>query len=293
MNYTKELNRLGFTKKNLSVIPNRLKFRTARLFYDYQSTDIKGIDIVVPYLEQYNLKFFLNTKDLIGWNIFFFGEYERNTNQLLKKYIKPDDVVLEAGANNGSETLLIAKLVGSGMVHVFEPIPHVYKRLFTNMELNNVWDKVKLYDLALGDEDKVVQFNIMPPNFCNQGMSSKYGENDLTTKLDVKQKKVDTWVRENNIKRLNFIKMDIQGAEIDLLTGAEETIQRFKPVIFTEASDSWNSTINLYNQLNKMGYKVFLITPGQLKSLDTESNIVDGDWLCFHKESDWVKNLNL
>jgi len=284
MNFSQELTRLSLTKRIVSLIPAQLKFRTAKFLYNYQSSKVNGIDIIVPYLSHYNylLNFSLNTKELIGWNIFFFGEYEPLTNKILKFCLKEGDIVIEAGANNGSETLLISKLIGRGIVYGFEPIPHVFQRLKTNIEINDLQGNVKIVDFALGEEDKTVQFNVFPKDFPNQGMSSKYLE--LSNKINIQQKKLDSWVKEENLARIDFIKMDIQGAELDLLLGAEESILKFKPIIFTEADNELNMTKNLYNHLDKLGYSVYLINKEELKSLN-ESNLKDGNWLAIHKDS--------
>lgn len=111
ISYHKELRRLVFTKRLISLLPEKAQHRVAKKLYDYQSNNVQGIDMNVHYLHE-NVACLVNTKDLIGWNIFFFGAYEKNTNALLKQYVKHDDVVLEAGANIGSETILLSMLAG-------------------------------------------------------------------------------------------------------------------------------------------------------------------------------------
>ncbi len=206
--YHKELLTLSRTKNVISSLPSRLRFRTAKKLYNYESDNINGIDLVAP-LQNDGLVCFINTKDIIGWKIFFFGEYEAGTNKILAKHIKKNDVVIEAGANLGSETLLLSRLVGdAGHVYAFEPNPYTFQRLSFNVSINDL-KNVTCSDIAVGEKDGEISFNIYPKGFCNPGMSSKYMETKNTRKITVAQKTIDSFVKENNIKKLDFIKMDI------------------------------------------------------------------------------------
>ncbi|MCD6011920.1 MAG: FkbM family methyltransferase [Flavipsychrobacter sp.] len=279
--YHNELRQLTFAKKIISVLPPRARFRIAKALYNYESPGINGIDLVSP-LQDDGLVCFINTKDLIGWKIFFFGEYEEGTNSILSKYIKPNDVVIEAGANIGSETLLIARMLKQGRVYAFEPNPYTFDRLKINASINEL-ENISTYDYALGESDTTIQFNIYPKNFCNSGMSSKYMETSNTRKIDVTQKKLDTFLKENNINKVDFIKMDIQGAEMDMIAGATETIARHKPTIFTEACEPYNDTKVLYQTLKAAGYNVYLIGEKDTTLMNTPADIKDGNWLAINE----------
>jgi FkbM family methyltransferase len=275
--FQKELRILARTKRIISLLPPRTRFRIAKALYDYESDKIHGIDLVAP-LQNDGLVCFVNTKDLIGWKIFFFGEYESGTNQVLAKYIKPGDTVIEAGANIGSETLLIAKIASGGHVHAFEPNPYTFQRLKINVSVNELTN-VNIYDCALGESNSNIQFNIFPKDFCNSGMSSKYMETAKTRKIDVVQKTLDSFIEENNINKVDFIKMDIQGAEMDMLTGAAGTISRFRPTIFTEACEPYNDTKLLYQVLKDYGYNILLIGEKETNAMESITQVKDGNWL--------------
>jgi len=277
LRYHKELRQLTLAKRMISTLPSRLRFRAAKMLYDYESDGINGIDLVAP-LQSDGTVCFINTKDLIGWKIFFFGEYEADTNNILAKYVKPNDIVIEAGANIGSETLLISRLADKGHVYAFEPNPYTFERLKINASINEL-KNVSAYDYALGEQDTHIQFNIYPKDFCNSGMSSKYMETSNTRKIDVVQKKLDTFVKENNIARVDFIKMDIQGAEMDMINGASDTIAKYKPIIFTEACEPYNDTKVLYEILRKNKYTIYLIGGKNVTQIASVSEVKDGNWL--------------
>ena len=272
-----ELSKLSRTKGIVSLLPARARLRIAKALYNYESPAIHGIDMVVP-LQNEGLVCFINTKDLIGWKIFFLGEYEAGTNKVLAKYIKKGDVVIEAGANLGSETLLLSKMVGNGRVYGFEPNPYTFERLSINVAINNL-ENVKVFDIAMGESDGNISFNIYPKGFCNPGMSSKYMETSLTRKIDVVQKTLDTFVKEQNIETVNFLKMDIQGAEMDLLMGASATISKHKPTIFLEALILFNDTRALYEKFKEYGYNVYLIGEESIQKMATVADVQDGNWL--------------
>lgn len=279
--YYDELRKLTFTRKVISMLPERARFRIAKKLYNYEASGINGIDLVAP-LQDNGLVCFINTKDLIGWKIFFFGEYEQGTNNILAKYIKPGDTVIEAGANIGSETLLIAKLAGNGQVYAFEPNPYTFERLKINTSINEL-SNIHAYDYALGETNKTIQFNIYPKNFCNSGMSSKYMETSQTRKIDVTQKTLDSFLADNNVGKVDFIKMDIQGAEMDMLMGAADTIARYKPTIFTEACEPYNDTKVLYGLLKNAGYGIYLIGDHNTTLMATPADVKDGNWLAINE----------
>ena len=280
--FYKELSTLSRTKKIVSLLPRRAQLRVAKTLYNYESPAVHGIDIVVPIQDQ-GLVCFINTKDLIGWKIFFLGEYEAGTNKVLAKYIKKGDVVIEAGANLGSETLLMSKLVGDGMVYGFEPNPYTFERLSINVAINSLTN-VKVFDYAMGESDGNISFNIYPKGFCNPGMSSKYMETPLTHKINVVQKTLDTFIKEQNIDKVDFLKMDIQGAEMDMISGASATISKHKPSIFLEALIMYNDTKALYEKFKEYGYNVYVIGEEKLEQMRTLAEVKDGNWIALYEK---------
>ncbi len=278
LSYFKELSTLTRTKKIISMLPQRARLRVAKKLYDYQSAEINGIDLVAP-LQDDGLVCFINTKDLIGWKIFFLGEYEAGTNRALSKYIKKGDVVIEAGANLGSETLLLSRMVGDGgHVYGFEPNPYTFERLSINVAINEL-KNVNVYDIAIGEKDGEISFNIYPKGFCNPGMSSKYMATSQTRKITVQQQTLDSFVAAKGISKVDFIKMDIQGAEMDLLNGAHVTLSTYKPTIFTEALQEYNDVKTLYNKMKEYGYNIYMVEENGLGKMPAVNDARDGNWL--------------
>jgi FkbM family methyltransferase len=243
----------------------------------------------VDYLGEPGLKFLLNTKEFIGWKVFFTGESERETNAALRRLVKPGHIVLEAGANNGSETVLLGRLVGSaGKVYAFEPVPHLVKRLRMNLVLNDIEDRVEVCELALGETESVVKFFLTPKSAVNQGMSSKWRFAEAREEIEVRQTTLDQWSAHVNLPRLDFLKMDIQGSELELLAGGQETINRCRPLIFTEADstaqgDGQHTVGDLWKQLSDLGYSMFRLTTAEWLPLPDAHQLQPGNWVALPK----------
>ncbi len=255
------------------------------MLYPFNGKSTQGVDLIIDYLpDKYNLKYLVNTKEHIGWNIFFLGAYEKDTNEILSKYIKEGMTVVEAGANHGSETVIIGKLIGEkGMLYAFEPLPTLIERLSINIKINKQEDYVRVVPFALGELEQTIQFHIADERLSNQGMGSKYEFSLATKSISVEQLTLDKWVERTNISVIDFIKIDIQGAELDLLRGGADTIKRWKPILYLEADEvqtnNGHTTLeDIFSCLSGYGYEVRLTTQKSSRKLDIH-NLASGNWL--------------
>jgi FkbM family methyltransferase len=140
--------------------------------------------------------------------------------------VKTNDVVLDAGANCGHLSIFFSKLVGkNGIVYAFEPDIFNIERIEKNLQLNNdLSDNIKIEELLLWNENKLI-------DFYEAGTvgSSAVWIPDSDKCVQKEAVRIDDWVIKNNIKKLDFIKMDIEGAEIEALGGCVKTIENLKP----------------------------------------------------------------
>lgn len=141
-------------------------------------------------------------------------------------HVKSGDVVVDAGANCGHLTVFFSKLVGqTGKVFAFEPDKFNIERIQKNMALNpDLTDNIKIEDLLLWDKSEWIDFY----EAGTVGSSAVWMPD---TEHCVKKQAVtiDDWVNNNHIQKLDFIKMDIEGAEIEALDGCVETIKTLQP----------------------------------------------------------------
>jgi len=135
------------------------------------------------------------------------------------------EVVFDAGAFNGILMNIFAAQVGaSGQVLAFEPDAINRERVLRNWKLNGSPAHVELIPLGLWDCRTEV-------DFCERGAlgSSAFWEGPGGHKVKIHTTTLDQVVHERNLERVDFVKMNIEGAEIKALRGAMETIRRFKP----------------------------------------------------------------
>lgn len=167
-----------------------------------------------------------------------FGKTELLTNQALYPIAadfnyyqhfykaKENDIVVDAGANMGHISVFLSKQVGAdGVVYCFEPDRLNVKMLNDNRELNSdLPNNIIIEDLLLWNENILVDFE----EAGTVGSSAVwFSEN---AKLVKKQAvTLDSWAKDRKLSRLDFIKMDIEGAEIEALDGAVALIRQFSP----------------------------------------------------------------
>lgn len=215
-------------------------------------------------------------EDLISVNIKERGFWENHLALIYQHLIKPGDVVIDAGANIGGHTLNFAHSVGDkGKVIAFEPQPFVFNVLTTNILINNLTSRITQFKLALFDALKVVKmdpteyhqpltkekggyhFNGNPISVNHGGPgisnSSKGGEIVSTTTIDTLE-----------LNRLDLIKMDIQGSELNALKGGIKTIKKFKPILLVENYAHRNSSkdIKVIELLKSWGYTGYRLLIG-------------------------------
>ena len=140
--------------------------------------------------------------------------------------VKPNDIVIDAGANLGHISIYLSKKVGvDGKIYAFEPDGKNIQSLKKNISLNkDLPDNIVIEDLLLWNENTLIDFE----EAGTVGSSAVWfsGSENIVKKQAVS---IDSWVDKKGIKKLDFIKMDIEGAEIEALDGCVETIKKFSP----------------------------------------------------------------
>ena len=169
-------------------------------------------------------------KSLIARSIYLSGLWEPETTHLISKKMKPGMNVLDVGADIGYYTILFAKLVGAkGKVYAFEPIPKAKQYLDKNVELNEL-KNISTFGFALFDDAGMVcledPFNKSKINPQKKRLS----KNDIQVEMKV----FDGLRSKESIDRVHFMKLDVEGAEMNILRGMRETIKKDRPEILVE-----------------------------------------------------------
>lgn len=146
------------------------------------------------------------------------GPYENKYVQVNK-----GDVVIDAGANIGIFSLLAAKK--GAKVYSFEPQSYFFSLLCDNISLNHLNDDIVPLCYGISDYKGRFTMHIDRENLLSASIIIKRGEDSC----NVNCVSIDQWVEDNNIPRIDFIKVDIEGAERLLLIGARKSIIKWKP----------------------------------------------------------------
>lgn len=172
--------------------------------------------------------------------VYFLGEYEPSVTQTISSIVKCGDVCLDIGANFGWFTLLFHQLCNNknksknetGEVHAFEPMPPVFTALQKNWEIAGEPNNVFLNNLALGDETKEVnlyRFTDLPDGYSS--LSNGMDKNNFKT-FTVQMTTLNSYLTSRKINEVNFVKLDIEGAELMFLKGATKLFLQKTPPIF-------------------------------------------------------------
>lgn len=182
------------------------------------------------------------------------GEYAPDEFETWAPYVRPGAVVVDVGANFGSHTFAFAQAVGvTGMVHAVEPQRMLYYMLCGTIAMLGA-NNVHPHHLALGRETGEVR--VPQPDYsatANFGAmelaESRFGEPVPRMPLDVLR-----------LPRVDFLKIDVEGMELDVLLGASETIKRHRPVMAIEA-DREQNVAALLGFLRTHGYRAWWHRP--------------------------------
>lgn len=184
----------------------------------------------------------------------------------LGSVLKPGMTVVEGGAHSGVTAASIAEAVGkNGHVYTFEPVEEYFSQLRKNMKRNGI-SNITMLNLALGDKKGYV------PIF-------KHGEGSGVTRVDSCEEvlayttTIDEFMKTHDMQ-IDFINLDCEGSELNVLRGAISLLKKARPEIFCEIhrgylKDLSQSVEDLVNFLRDIGY---FVKPIQVEDLEAGSN---------------------
>ncbi|MDT0688586.1 FkbM family methyltransferase [Salegentibacter sp. F188] len=206
-------------RKIFDLVPKGMQERIKLLFYN---TKIKDFSFSKE-------NDFYITKANEGWSIlslsplYFIVKDVKRYEQYYN--VVSGDIVIDAGANEGILTLIYSRKVnGAGSVYAFEPDNKNISTFQQNISLNQDTGNINLQKKGLWNKSDVVEFYE-----AGTVGSSMYYEGKDSVKKTINVTSIDEFVRQESLRKLDFIKMDIEGAEIEALAGAVETIRSLKP----------------------------------------------------------------
>ena len=193
-------------------------------------------------------------KWIIGSGVhgYWLGSFEYDKRRLFERLIKKGDVVYDIGAHVGFYTILSAELVGAtGYVYAFEPLPINFCYLNKHIEINKI-SNVELIHAAVYSESSRL--------YIKEGPESSMGQIAQEGDIKVESIRLDDFALKGEVQKPDFIKIDVEGAELHVLEGMENIIESFQPTI----------------SLATHGYEVHKKCIKLLLSFDYEIRAIDG-----------------
>lgn len=232
-------------------------------YYAYKKLVRKALNPDKFYLidTQIGPMYLMDGKDSLMNIIFWSGShYEIGVVQLLEKLVKPGDTVLDIGGHIGYFALLLSKLVGpDGKVITFEPQDLLNRYIKENLKVNSI-DNCTVEQVLISDQIGEVAFN-ESPDFGHSSVSSEIQEKaEFTT--SIKQSTTLDRYAQDHLTSLDFIKMDVEGAEYLILNeGSRNTLLKYKPAILIEMHNKQieqmgGEVSGLISYLESLGYMV-------------------------------------
>jgi FkbM family methyltransferase len=182
------------------------------------------------------------------------GVYEPEFTTAIVEHVKPGDICYDIGGYRGYISGAMA-LAGASKVFVFEPLPANQRALLRLCELNPQLP-IDVITVALGSTDGPAVLKVMPDSSMGK-LSTSLFQSDVTAigEMPVTVCQIDSLLQSRQIPPPNVIKIDVEGAELDVLSGAPKMLRMSRPTIFLEAhGDALEKACS--QQLVRSGYKI-------------------------------------
>ena len=259
------LNQGGETSSLFSkLVPNH---------YQYQNGTVRKV-------KRGDINYKLDLSDIVDWYIYY--GFKDPVRPVLFSYVNPGDVIIDIGANMGETSFNFSKLVGTeGRVIGFEPDKDNYRRLTDNLKLNN-FTNLSPINKGIGNVPGsfLIKMNEIEPGNAGSKRIIGSSEADSPDEMIVEIIRLDDYLKDNELAKLDMIKMDIEGYEFNAIQGAKETIKKYRPKMFLEMQDiklkeQGSSGKLLVKELQSLGYKVMNAESGKVLQ---PNSIADGDY---------------
>ena len=201
--------------------------------------------------------------------------YEPATTAFLRDRLVAGSVFVDVGANHGYFSVLAAAFVGaSGRVAAFEPNPRVFDQLRTHVHVNGFESRVSLHQVALGAAPALSAPLFVSRRADNSGVSSLRPADELLElgwlsrgdSVDVQVTTLDGWIAASGLGRIDVLKVDVEGAEEDVLSGGSRALTdgSIRAIV---CETEWDSAS--HRRLCDAGY-----TPRVLDDMGNRANIL-------------------
>jgi FkbM family methyltransferase len=225
----------------------------------------------------------LELDDWIQYTMYY-NMFESKYLKTIKSLLANTNIVFDIGGNVGQHALLFANY--AKQVYTFEPFPRLIERLKLEIGLNHLENKVTLIPFAASDKEGVIPFQF-PDERSNLGIATTIlGREENVNTIEVRSIRIDDYLSTIDPSRLDFVKLDIEGAELYALRGISGLLDRgARPIFIMEINDlmmghAGYTASDIVNFLGHYGYKPYEVNYKGLSG-PADPNASDSENYCF------------
>jgi FkbM family methyltransferase len=183
---------------------------------------------------------------------YLYGGWEPEAQGVMIRLLKKGGTAYDIGANYGMHALLMARLVGpSGRIYAFEPVPSIFRGLKEHVEMNR-FRQVECVQVGVWDRTGKTRF--YSGDHLGAGHCAEVGET-LGYSMEIETVSLDDFVFEKNHHPPDFIKIDVEGAEGRVLSGARRVLETYHPVLLIDLHNP-EQDVAVGTTLMHLGYQV-------------------------------------
>jgi FkbM family methyltransferase len=206
----------------------------------------------------FGLKYQGNLNTFIDWSVYFYGAYEKGILLLMKDIVKEkqNPIFIDVGANVGHHSLFMSKLCDE--VHSFEPYGRVKDILMSKL-LFSKCSNIVVHNVGLGEKSEFLDF--YAPVGRNIGTGSFMAEHAKDNNIKYGKLEIvegDLYISKLNLKRIDLIKIDVEGFEKYVLLGLRDTLEKYRPFVVMEYSKVTRDNLSLQElkEILPSGYSI-------------------------------------
>jgi len=206
---------------------------------------------------------------LYAWDVIQGSPPNSDVVQRVQEYLSQDPVIVEAGTYDGKDTAQLSALLPSARIFTFEPVPELFQKSSENL---SPFPNIKIFNLALsnitGQATMYLSEKKSKPGQISQSSSLLEPADHLiyapiiqfNRKIIVSTTTLDDWARHNNIKKIDLLKLDIQGNELDVMMASPDIFRSVKAILteveFIEAYKGQHQFEQINAWLEEQGFEL-------------------------------------
>ena len=212
------------------------------------------------------------------WNGIY-GNWEKNSMKLWSALAKNSKVIFDIGANTGVYSLVAKTINPNSEVHAFEPFEAIFEKLDHNAKLNNF--KINSNCTAISNYTGDAVIYTEDPNFAYSVTVNKnlWVKDKEAIKLNIKTVTLKDYIEQNNISRIDLMKIDVETHEPEVMEGFEPYIEKFRPIILIEILNE-EVALKVSNYFDPKEYSFY--------DIDEEFGIKKSDSLTFRSSFNYL-----